>query len=37
VAEIARELVEAEALVGLFGGWDWIVEDEAAGAVDLLG
>ena len=25
-----------EGLLGLFGGWDWIVEEEAAGAVDLL-
>jgi hypothetical protein len=26
-----------EGLLGLFGGWDWIVEEEAAGAVELLG
>jgi hypothetical protein len=25
-----------EGLLGLFGGWDWIVEDEATDAVDLL-
>ena len=25
-----------EGLLGLFGGWDWIVDDEAAAAVDLL-
>ena len=25
-----------EGLLGLFGGWDWIVEEEAASAVDLL-
>ena len=25
-----------EALLGLFAGWDWIVEEEAASAVDLL-
>jgi hypothetical protein len=25
-----------EGLLGLFGGWDWIVEEETAGAVDLL-
>ena len=25
-----------EGVLGLFGGWDWIVEEEAAGAVDLL-
>jgi hypothetical protein len=25
-----------EGLFGLFGGWDWIVEEEAPGAVDLL-